>query len=142
MIEGMFGGGVIPVLEKAMAFREARHQLLAGNIANASTPGYRPVDLDESAFQRQLADSVRDRAAHHPGRFALRPSEQVAVGPDGRMVVRPAPARAGQVRHDGNGFSVEREMAALADNTLAHNLAAQLLGGSFRLLEVAIRGRV
>ncbi len=141
-LDGLFGQGAIPVLEKALAFREARHALLAQNIANASTPGYQPVDLDEKGFQRLLDAAVRDRAAGHPREFRLGSSPSFGSDAQGRLVAHPAPVREGQVRHDGNPFNVEREMANLADNALAHGMTAQLLASSYQLLDLAIRGRV
>ena len=35
-----------------------RQQLIAENIANASTPGYRPRDVDTAAFERMLSSST------------------------------------------------------------------------------------
>ena len=49
----------IGALEKTIAFTERRHQVLAGNLANMSTPDYRSRDLDVDAFQSALADSIK-----------------------------------------------------------------------------------
>ncbi|MEM1224804.1 MAG: flagellar biosynthesis protein FlgB [Planctomycetota bacterium] len=51
----------IDALEKTLAFTERRHQVLAGNLANISTPDYRSRDLDVGAFQSALADSIQAR---------------------------------------------------------------------------------
>ena len=126
---GQFATGSIPILEKALAFQEARHTLLARNIANASTPNYQPVDLDEVAFQDSLRKAVAARAGSHPREFRM---------PEG---FREVPEREGQVRHDGNAFNVEREMTRLADNTMAHDRTVQMLASSFRVMEMAIKGR-
>lgn len=126
-IDGVFARGATPVLEAAIAFRERRHALLAQNIANASTPGYRPTDLEEGQFQGLLRKALAARAS--TGRFGMPAAPQ------------PAFVREGQVRHDGNPFNVEREMAKLADNMIAHEHAVLMLQGKFRLLEMAIRGR-
>ncbi|MCX5742170.1 MAG: flagellar basal body protein [Proteobacteria bacterium] len=40
--------GTINQLESALTFHRERHTVLAGNIANLDTPGYRPMDLDRS----------------------------------------------------------------------------------------------
>lgn len=138
---GQFEGGAIPVLQKAMAFHEARHTRLARNIANASTPGYRPTDLDEGGFQRLLLQAVRNRDAGHLRSFGLPESESFGTDAQGHLTVKADPTREGQVRHDANSFNPEREMSLLADNALAHERATQLLAGSFRTIELAIRGR-
>ena len=141
MSEGVFARGAVPVLEKALAFHEQRNALLARNIANASTPGYRPVDLDEREFGRLLQDAVQAREHGNLRSFSLGRSDRFAEGRDGSLRSSEVPVREGQVRHDGNGFNVEREMARLADNTIAHERTALLLAGSYKLIEMAIRGR-
>ena len=50
----------IGALEQTLSFTERRHQLLAGNIANMSTPDYRSRDLDVSEFHASLADSIQE----------------------------------------------------------------------------------
>ncbi|MEM6979816.1 MAG: flagellar biosynthesis protein FlgB [Planctomycetota bacterium] len=51
----------IGALEKTLAFTERRHKVLAGNLANISTPDYRSRDLDVDAFQTALAESIQSR---------------------------------------------------------------------------------
>ena len=141
-LDGLFGRGAIPVLEKTLAFQEARHTLLVQNIANASTPGYRPADLDEKGFQHLLSAAVQAREAQHPREFRLGRSEEIWTDAEGHLQTQASPVREGQVRHDGNPFNAEREMSRLADNALAHQMTSQLLAGNFQLMELAIRGRV
>lgn len=50
----------IGALEQTLSFTERRHELLAGNIANLSTPDYRSRDLNVSEFQASLARSIQD----------------------------------------------------------------------------------
>ena len=140
-VQGMFARGELPVLEKAMAFQERRQALIASNIANASTPFYRPQDLDEGEFNRLLREAVKARDEGSRHRFELGPSKSFGLDEADRLTVSPIEAREGQVRHDGNAFNVERQMARLADNTLSYQRNAQLLEGSYRMLSMAIRGR-
>ena len=41
----------IPLLQEVASFAEARHHVLAGNIANVDTPGYRVRDLSPETFR-------------------------------------------------------------------------------------------
>ncbi len=145
-IQGMFARGEMPVLEKAMAFQERRQAVLAANIANASTPFYRPQDLDEGEFNRLLRKAVQAREEGNRAAFELGPAEHFGLDANGHLTARPVErgallATPGQLRHDGNPFNVEREMSRLADNTLSYQRNAQLLEGSYRMLSMAIRGR-
>ena len=45
MYQSIFGSTSIPVLEQTVHFTQARHNVLAGNIANLDTPGYQVRDL-------------------------------------------------------------------------------------------------
>lgn len=50
----------IGALEQTLSFTERRHELLASNIANLSTPDYRSRDLNVSEFQASLARSIQN----------------------------------------------------------------------------------
>jgi sugar/nucleoside kinase (ribokinase family) len=56
------------------AVAAARHTVLAGNITNVNTPGYRLRDLSETAFQQKLkealANSKQSAAPSQPQRYA------------------------------------------------------------------------
>ena len=76
---GIFQSTTIPALEQSMAFAQRRHELLAGNVANIDTPGYRQKDLDETHFQTALTDLIRratigqSRRTGYPRRHVFRP---------------------------------------------------------------------
>src|SRR5580765_3096156 len=61
MIDHLFNSSTIPLLAKVAAFAERRHEALAGNVANISTPDYRTRDLPVADFRAALAEAV----AHH-----------------------------------------------------------------------------
>jgi flagellar basal-body rod protein FlgB len=54
MLDSMFANSTLPMLEQVVGFTQARHGVLAGNIANLDTPGYRTRDLSPVEFQEQL----------------------------------------------------------------------------------------
>jgi flagellar basal body rod protein FlgB len=51
-VPNLTNSGPIPLLEKTLAFAEARQRMLATNIANLTTPGYRAKRTRRGAFQR------------------------------------------------------------------------------------------
>ncbi len=61
MSSSIFQSSVIPVLEQAVNFGQARHNVLAGNIANIDTPGYRARDLSTAVFQDRLKEAIETR---------------------------------------------------------------------------------
>src|SRR3954454_8496432 len=64
MLSSLFQSSTIPVLEQVVNFTEARHGVLAGNVANLDTPGYKTRDLSPNLFQKQLKEAIATR--HQP----------------------------------------------------------------------------
>lgn len=72
MIDKMFNSTTIPVLEQVMNFSQARHAVLAGNIANMDTPGYRVRDLSPEKFEAKLKEALTE---HTPDRGSMSTSQ-------------------------------------------------------------------
>ena len=70
MLSGLFQSTTIPVLQEVVSFAQARHAVLAGNIANMDTPGYQVRDLSVEDFQGRLRAAIQQR---HVGQVANLP---------------------------------------------------------------------
>jgi len=140
LIEGLFQSGSVQSLERLVQFTGRRHTVLANNIANISTPRFRPGDLDADAFQAELGRAIDDRRARGGGRLELRDSEQLRFKAD-RILATSSPTDQNILFHDRNNRDLERMMQSLAENTLAHSAGVQMLRNEFDLLETAIRER-
>ena len=144
MINGLTNSEAIPVLERLMQFAGQRHRILSNNIANLSTPGFRPADVSVKDFQGQLAQAIdaRNRPHHESaGDLPLRSTRQVEVLQTG-LKLNPAPIGENILFHDQNDRDVERTMQGLVENFMAFRTAAQLLRSRFDLLNTAIRERM
>ena len=144
MIENMFDGGAHPVLQRVVQFTQQRQRVLAHNIANLSTPYFKPVDLDPDGFRQALADAVdgrRQSAAPATGPLEVRDTDELSFRPN-EIHARPRPTHEGILFHDQNNRDLERTMQHLAENTLIHNAAIEMLRSEFTMLSFAIRERV
>ncbi len=130
---GIFQSTTIPALEQSLNFSQRRHQLLAGNIANLDTPGYRQKDLDETQFQHALADSIRSASDRGPTTFSATTRDDMYSGP------RSASEQI--VFHDGSDVSLERQATEIAKNQHLHGLAITTMRSQFALLRAAITER-
>jgi flagellar basal-body rod protein FlgB len=145
MFEAMFDNSTLPMLEQVVTFTQARHGVLAGNIANLDTPGYRSRDLSPAAFQERLKDAIaeqrqaREQAAYS-ARYtgAERTSPAAGVKHDFAHVTK---SLGGMLRHDDNNTSMEKQVTEIAKNHAQHNLALSLMAAQFRLLRAAITER-
>ena len=107
------------VLERALSGADLRQRVLAANIANVNTPGFRRSDVP---FQESL------RAALASGDGTKIAAAQAAPVTDG----------AGALRSDGNNVDVDVEMARLAETQLLHGAVAGLLRERLSMLRYAI----
>ena len=142
-ISAMTDRGATPALVKTLAYNEARLRMIAENVANIHTPGYRAKQLDVRAFQSALRHALdaRGRDARKP--LVVKVGHEVSTGRDGYLKVEPREKPVDNIlHHDGTNLSIEREMADLAETGMAHNLAMTLLRGRFDGLRKAIRGTV
>ena len=144
MIHDLTNSESIPILERVMQFTGQRQRIIANNIANLSTPGFRPVDVSVEDFQAQLAHAVEDRRTNSNGgaaELSIESTREVAFDEDG-MTLRPSPTGDNLLFHDQNDRDVERIMQDLVENFMAFRTAAQFLRSRFDLISIAIRERI
>ncbi len=133
--------GATPALVKTMAFNEARLKMIAENIANAETPGYRTKQLDARAFQAALRDALEARGSDPNKPFVVQAGDEVTTDQQGFLKVTPTDKPVENILfHDGTNMSIERQMAALAETGMTHELMTSLLRDRFEGLRKAIRG--
>jgi len=99
--------------EQRLAWAEQRQALLAQNVANAATPGWRSRDL--TPF-----DSVLSGMALAPTRTSLL---HLAGGDGGFPVATQQP---GTRAPDGNAVELDKELAKVADTETTHELVSEL----------------
>lgn len=84
---GLTNSDGIPALERLMQFTAARHRVILNNIANLSTPGFRPSDVSPQAFQAQLAEALDE--SRKPAAAVMSASPTIersqALGVDGQQ---------------------------------------------------------
>jgi flagellar basal-body rod protein FlgB len=130
-------GATQQLLSLSMRLRSMRHELLAGNIANADTPGYRAKDLD---FADALKALVAPEKASDNGPdprvqlIAARPLDvPSSASPEALVRVQEA-----QGKFDDNSVDLDRQIATLVENSLSYETSLTLLGRTLANLRYAI----
>lgn len=146
-IGDVVNSGAIPALEAMVRFAARRQELIAHNIANFSTPNFRPVDASPTAFRRQLAEAIEERrerggALGGTGPLELGRTREVRQLADGSLEITPRTASGNILFHDRNNRDLERTMQDLAENTAAFRVATDLLRSRYALLRDAMAERV
>jgi len=119
----------------ALRLRSERQQVLAANIANADTPGYKAADFD---FGRALAGAVgagdastARMVATNPGHLAPR------TGSAAQSIQYRIPT---QSSVDGNSVEMDTERANFADNAIRYEASLRFLNGQIKSIMSAITG--
>jgi flagellar basal-body rod protein FlgB len=122
----MIENSVNLILEKAIQGSSMRHSAILNNIANVNTPQYKRTDVD---FKTTLSNAVKT-IGKAKANTALNTIQSV----------RPQTLKDNSttLRIDGNNVDVDKEMAALSENTLEHNTYVTLLSQRFRILKTVI----
>jgi flagellar basal-body rod protein FlgB len=136
-ITKVFDSTTIPILEQVVNFAQARHQLLASNVANLDTPGYRVRDLSLENFQQALASAVEARDAGNE------PITSNLVGPDPSDPMRQVRESIRSILyHDNSDVGMEQQVAEITKNQMMHDLALTIMRHQFQQLQTAIQERV
>ncbi|MGO9239691.1 MAG: flagellar basal body rod protein FlgB [Bryobacteraceae bacterium] len=98
-------------MEQYLDLLSTRQQLVASNVANLATPGYKTRDIDfQFEFESQVDGGVPN-----------------VYEPTGLTV-----------KNDGNNVSLDRESRLLAENAMRFNLVTNLMKNELRMVKSAI----
>lgn len=123
------------VMAKRMDWLGQRQRVLARNVSNADTPGFRPHDLTERSFQRLLTGHVAPvtpvatQASHMPG-----------------TVVRDGPARSQaqsepyETTPTGNAVVLEEQLIKVSKTQGSYQLMTNLYRKHMEMFRMAVRG--
>jgi flagellar basal-body rod protein FlgB len=110
-------------IEHYMDLLSARQKLVASNIANIDTPGYKAKDMDfQFEFQKSLTQESLTQGS-------------LAQGHAPNVVDSPGLV----VKGDGNNVSLDRESRLLAENALRFSVASTLMKAQLKTVMSAIK---
>jgi flagellar basal-body rod protein FlgB len=110
-------------LQRGMSGALLRQQVLANNLSNANTPGFKRSDVDfHSALAAAIGNEATPASVLNTG-FSVQTDTQTTM------------------RADGNNVDVDGEMASLSENTLDYQAMTSVLSTRVKILETAIGNR-
>ncbi len=130
---------------QVLALRGYRQEVLSADIANASTPGYKAMDLDFAAALKAASADTPQPGAPGPVWLVDDPRD---LSPGAAAPGSTAAAAAGAVKYqagtevtlDGNSVDLDQEKVAAAENGVDYEAAATFATQTIRMLTVAING--
>jgi flagellar basal-body rod protein FlgB len=141
------------VLSGALTGLSTRQELIAGNIANIDTPGFRPQSIDfESTLQAAMGESMSPSTtgALRPPNLGLSASLGMArtdvrhfqgAGTGIAGGIAESATFDGSTRNDTNTVDLESEMTGLAESQLKFSAVAKLLSGRLGMLNDVVARR-
>ncbi|MFP4465467.1 MAG: flagellar basal body rod protein FlgB [Candidatus Goldiibacteriota bacterium] len=137
MIDGIFSSEIYQILEKSLSAASMQHKMVANNIANAETPGYK---RSEVVFQNKLAEILDDSAKNYLP-LNITNSRHIPIMPnmnisdlEPEIVTRTETS----LRTDKNNVDIDSEMSKLAENTASYSTLARLTSLKLGMLKTAI----
>ncbi len=123
---------VFGVHPQALLLRQRRAEVLATNLANADTPGYKARDFDfHAVLDAQMTPPVRMKttsAGHIQPQGGIVPPQHMGY----RVPDQPS--------LDGNTVDTQIEHTAYAENALEYQASLRFLNGKINSLKKAIKG--
>ena len=127
MADSLVTDSTLNALEKALDISTQRHTLIANNIANVDTIGYKPKDLD---FKKTLRKALNSNSINlhqtHPQHI------QVGSGATGQR------QDAGTVKELQRRPDVDKEMAHLIENNIKFRTSVEMLLRKMNMIRHAI----
>jgi flagellar basal-body rod protein FlgB len=117
----------IDKLSASLTYHRERQTVLAGNVANLDTPGYRPMDLERHLPNATSIALTTDAPGHHSPVGDEASGDLVTTFDDGGALQGA----------DGNAVSLEREMAKIDANRTRYAANTELVSRQFAMLKYA-----
>jgi flagellar basal-body rod protein FlgB len=128
---------------QALVLRSERQRLIAGNIANADTPGFKARDFDFAATLRSATAAREPQASSGDSTGHI--GQDIASGVMNRTSasgqVQPTLnyVKTTQANLDGNSVDMDRERANFMDNALKYDASLRFINGNVRTALEAMR---
>ena len=132
---GLFNSPFVTLAHKSLNFRTQRHDVLASNIANIDTPGYKAEDL---VFEKALEKALH---ADEPGLLKITNARHLdgnQTPPLNLVEAKRINSATPFVKFNGNTVDLDKEMAKMAENQMMYTAAIRMLQHQFRLMKTAV----
>ena len=123
-------------LREKMQWHQQRQSVLAENVANADTPGYRSQDLKPFTFSG-LVSAERDSGSIKP--VVTQAGHITSSGIAGSHNVKTLQAGSFERTPNGNSVVLEEQMMKIAENQMDYQTATSLYTRSLGLLKTALK---
>jgi flagellar basal-body rod protein FlgB len=133
LVDKLFSEQAFIVLQKSMDAGAMRQKVVANNVANINTPGFRKSRVEFEEELRSILESQSSRSATSNPKI-LSPDQRALSSLEPKTVMAESVAVGG----NANNVDIDEEMASLSKNNLYYNTLSQLVSFKFRMLKSVI----
>ena len=126
--------GALGIHQQALEARVKRAEVLANNLANADTPGYKARDIDFGAMMKQAQENLSGLGMDRTHENHMDTS---ASGPNADLMFR-IPH---QPSVDGNTVDAQQEQTQFMRNAMDYQASFQFLNGKITGIKKALSGQ-
>jgi flagellar basal-body rod protein FlgB len=123
--------------EAALSLRSQRQQVLATNIANADTPGFKARDFNFNAALQNVLERKGPEPVQLKGTASTHLSGSEELAPGGTPMLYRQPS---QASIDGNTVEMDVERNQFMDNAVRYEASLNFVSGQIKNLLAAIQG--
>jgi flagellar basal-body rod protein FlgB len=116
------------VLQRIIQSANMRQKVLASNIANSDTPGYKSRDVKFGNILKEKMELLTTEPGHIKSKNENGISSEITVNNDPSW-------------GDRNNVQLSSEMAKMTENSLVHDAAVRILNSKIRMFKNAIRSK-
>jgi flagellar basal-body rod protein FlgB len=129
----LVGGSTERALLVALDGLAVRQRVISSNVANIDTPGFKGAEVN---FETRLKQALGRRDT-----LTMTTTDAGHLSADGLSmdeVVQVVPTNNTTLRNDGNNVDIDREMAKLAETSIAYDALSQLMASKLALWKTII----
>ncbi|NGP44132.1 flagellar basal body rod protein FlgB [Bacillaceae bacterium SIJ1] len=126
----LLASSTITALEKSVGFAQMKQNVIAQNISNADTPGYKERSISFRDTLHNAQESLvakKTNAAHIP--FSKETNTPYLIQ-----------SKQTSYHHNGNAVDIDKQMAMMAENQMHYYALVDRLNGKYQSLRSVIKG--
>ncbi len=128
----MNSDGLLGLLKERMSYLSKRQAVLAENVANETTPGYKPKDLAPFSFHDTLHQVSTGMMVTDPRHIT--PASMSGVNASAKAM------KSFETLPSGNAVDVEQQMMLVSQTTIDHQEVASLYHKIMGWFRIAVKG--
>lgn len=129
---GLIGSDLMNLLVQKMSYLNQRQVVLAENVANAATPGYKDLDLEPFTFSDSLKSAQMTMVSTNPNDII-----PASMSGGNARTVR---AKGYETLPSGNSVDLEQEMMKVSENSVDYQTVTSIYHKMAGLFKIAIKG--